>query len=76
MFKSDEVEAFKEKTDDRLVSRCPVVLLCVEHISEKVARVMRKHQVHVALRAVKTLKTLLVHPKDRQEKEEITDSYG
>jgi len=31
VLKSDEVEAFKEKTDDRLVSRCPVVLPCVEH---------------------------------------------
>ena len=37
---------------------------------------MRKHQVPVALRAVKTLKTLQVHPKDRRQKEEITDSYG
>jgi len=34
---------------------------------------MRKHQVPVAVRPVKTLKSLLVHPKDKQEKEEITD---
>jgi len=34
---------------------------------------MRKHQVPVAMRPVKTLKSLLVHPKDKQEKEEITD---
>ena len=30
--------------------------------------------VPVAMRPVKTLKSLLVHPKDKQEKEEITDS--
>jgi len=34
---------------------------------------MRKHQVPVAMRPVKTLKSLLVHSKDKQEKEEITD---
>ena len=33
---------------------------------------MRKHQVPVAMRPVKTLKTLLVHSKDKQE-EEITN---
>ena len=41
--------------------------------SERIARVMRKHQVPVAMRPVKTLKSLLVHRKDKQEKEEITD---
>ena len=34
---------------------------------------MRKHQVPVAMRPVKTLKSLLVHSKDKQEKEEVTD---
>jgi len=33
----------------------------------------RKHQLRVAVRPVKTLKSLLVHPKDKQEKEELTD---
>ena len=41
----------------------------MEGISERVARVMRKHQVPVAMRLIKTLKTLLVHPKDKQEEE-------
>ena len=45
----------------------------MEGASERIARVMRKHQVPVAMRPVKTLKSLLVHPKDKQEKEEITD---
>jgi len=46
-----------------------VVLPYVEDTSEWIARVMRKHQVPVAMRPVKTLKSLLVHPKDKQEKE-------
>ena len=50
-----------------------VVAPYVEGISERIVWVMRKHQVPVAMRPVKTLKTLLVHPHDKQEKEEITD---
>jgi len=34
---------------------------------------MRKRQVPVAMRPVKTLKSLLMHPKDELEKEEIKD---
>ena len=45
----------------------------MEGTSKRTARVMRKHQVRVAVKPVKTLKSLLVHPKDKQEKEEITD---
>ena len=50
-----------------------VILPYEEGTSERIARVMRKHQIPVAMRLVKTLKSLLVHPKDKQEKEEITD---
>jgi len=34
---------------------------------------MKKHQVPVTMRPVRTLRRLLVHPKDKQEKKEITD---
>jgi len=60
----------KQKRDS--VNRHLVILPCVDGISERIARVMRKDQVPVAMRPVKTLKTLLVHPKDKQE-QEITD---
>jgi len=39
---------------------------------ERIVRQMKKHQVTVTMRPVKTLKTLLMHPRDKQE-EEITD---
>jgi len=42
-------------------------------ISERVAQVIKRHQVPVTMRPVKTLRRLLVHPKDKQEKEEIKD---
>ena len=61
----------KQKIDS--ANRRLVVLPYVEGTSERLARVMRKHQVPVVMRPVKTLKSLLVHPKDKQEKEEITD---
>ena len=37
------------------------------------ARIMRKHNVPVAMKRYKTLKTVLVHPKDKQEKENLTE---
>ena len=39
------------------------------NVSEAVARIMRKHNVPVAMKPYKTLKTVLVHPKDKQEKD-------
>ena len=45
----------------------------VENVSEAVARIMRKHNVPVAMKPYKTLKTVLVHPKDKHEKEDLTE---
>ena len=45
-----------------------VVIPYVENVSEAVARIMRKHNVPVAMKPYKTLKTVLVHPKYKQEK--------
>jgi len=71
--KVDEDKNFKEKTKRDSANRRLVVLPYVEGTLERIARVMRKHQVPIAVRPVKTLKSLLVHPKDKQEKEETTD---
>ena len=55
-------------------SQRPVVVIpYVENVSEAVARIMRKHNVPVAMKPYKTLKTVLVHPKDKQEKEDLTE---
>ena len=69
-----EMKPSKRKQKRDSANRRLVVLPDVEGTSERIARVMRKHQViPVAMTPVKTLKSLLVHPKDKQEKEEITD---
>ena len=50
-----------------------VVIPYVENVYEAVARLMRKHSVPVAMKPYKTLKSVLVHPKDKQEKEDLTE---
>ena len=45
-----------------------VVIPYVENVSEAVARIMRKHNVPVAMKPYKTLKGVLVHPKKKQDK--------
>jgi len=56
----------KQKSEQK--SRRPIVLPYVEGTSERVSRVMNKHQVSVTMRPVKTLRTLLVHPKTRERR--------
>ena len=41
-----------------------VVVPYVENVSEAVVRIMRNHNVPVAMKPYKTLKNVLVHPKD------------
>ena len=63
----------EEKQQEDSGTRSQVVMPYVKQVSETVARVLRKHHVSVAMRPVNTLKRLLVHPKDKQEKEETTE---
>jgi len=64
----------KKTRKQRDSSQWPMVVIpYVENVSEAVARIMRKHNVLVAMKSYKTLKTVLVHPKDKQEKEDLTE---
>ena len=47
-------------------SRPLVVIPYVEKISEAVTRIMRKHNVPCTMRPCKTLRNILVHPKDKE----------
>ena len=50
-----------------------IVIPYVENVSESIARIMRKHHEPAAMKPYKTLKSVLVHPKDKQEKEDLTE---
>ena len=63
----------KKRQLDFSSKRSQVVIPYVAKVSETVARLFRKHQVPVAMRPIRTLKRLLVHPKDKQDKEEKTE---
>ena len=68
------VQKKKAKQQHTSVKRSLVVIPCVEHTSlEAVARTVRKYNVHGAMRPWKTLKGTLVHPKDKPDKEDITE---
>ena len=62
---STKMKTKKKKNQDDSKRRTQVVLPYVEKVSETVARVFWKHNVSVAMRPVKTLKRILMHPKDK-----------
>jgi len=61
-----KMKATKRKQKNDSESRCPVMLPYMEGTLERVARFLKKHRVHVSVRPVRTLRRLLVHPKDKQ----------
>ena len=67
------VQKKKAKQQHTSVKCALVVIPCVEHTSEAVARTVRKYNVHGAMRPWKILKGTLVHPKDKPDKEDITE---
>ena len=64
----------KKTRQQRNFSQRPMVVIpYVDNVSEAVARIVRKHNVPVAMKPYKTLKSVLVHAKDKQEKEDVTE---
>ena len=69
-----ESKTDKKTRKQRDFSQRPVVVIpCVENVSEAVAKIMRKHNVPVVMKPYKTLKSVLVHPKDKPEKEDLAE---
>ena len=66
-FKGDKRKK-KNKKQEASVKRPMIVIPHVEKVSEAIVRIMN----YVAMKPWKTLKDLLVHPKDKQHKEDIT----
>ena len=71
-FKGDKRKK-KNKKQEASMKRPMIVIPYVEKVSEAIVRIMKKHNVPVAMKPWKTLKDLLVHPKDKQNKEDITE---
>ena len=63
----------KKRKQDVAVSRPSVVIPYVEKVSETVARIMKKYNVPSAMKPWVTLKNVLIHPKDREDKERTTE---
>ena len=63
----------KNKKQEASLKRPVIVIPYVEKVLEAIVRIMNKHSVSVAMKPWKTLKDLLVHPKDKQDKEDITE---
>ena len=63
----------KKKKQDAAVTRPSVVIPYVEKVSETVARIMKKYNVPCAIKPRVTLKNVLVHPKDHEDKEQTTE---
>jgi len=51
------------------------VIPYVEKVSEVIVRIMKKHNVSVAMKPWKTLNDLLVHPKDKQDRKRQRNVY-
>ena len=71
-FKGDNRKK-KNKKQEASVKRPMIAIPYVEKVSEATVRIMKKHNVSVAMKPWKTLKDFLVHPKDEQDKEDITE---
>ena len=63
----------KKRKQDVAVSRPLVVIPYVEKVSETVARVMKKYNVSCAMKPWVTLKNVLVHRKDREDKKQTIE---
>ena len=51
-----------------------VVIPYVESLTEKLQRIYRKRRIHAAVRPINTLKSILVHPKDKKYITETSDA--
>ena len=59
--------------DAKDTTRGMVVIPYVESLTEKLQRIYRKHHIHAAVRPTNTLKSILVHPKDKKDITETSD---
>ncbi|XP_072048630.1 uncharacterized protein [Amphiura filiformis] len=67
-------EPKKPKKSDETPSKGMVVIPYVEGLSEQLQRIFQKHKISTAMRPTNTLKSILVHPKDKKDILETSDA--
>ncbi|XP_072037314.1 uncharacterized protein [Amphiura filiformis] len=67
-------EPKKSKKSDETPSKGMVVIPYVEGLSEQLQRIFQKHKISTAMRPTNTLKSILVHPKDKKDILETSDA--
>ena len=63
-----------KKKDDQHRCKGMVVLPYVQGVTEKIARTLKQHDIAAALKPHTTLRSLLVHPKDKRDPANTTDA--
>ena len=71
--KPQKPQKSKPNKDAKDTTRGMVVIPYVESLTEKLQRIYRKHHIHAAVRPTNTLKSILVHPKDKKDITETSD---
>ncbi|XP_072035701.1 uncharacterized protein [Amphiura filiformis] len=69
----DKKPKAKEKKKDDTPSKGMVVIPYVEGLAERLQRIFKKHNISTAMRPTNTLKSLLVHPKDKKDIKQTSD---
>ena len=70
MNKDSNSKTKNKKQDSGTKSKGMVTIPYVKELLESISRVFRKHHVSTAMRPQKALRNILVHPKDKQAKED------
>ena len=63
-----------KKKDDQHRCKGMVVLPYVQGVTEKIARTLKQHDIAAAMKPHTTLRSLLVHPKDKRDPANTTDA--
>ena len=71
--KEEEKTKRRGKKEKENKIRGMIVIPYVKGLSDAVSRVFRKHGVTTAIRPHRTLRRLLVHPKDKQDKSKVCE---
>ena len=71
--KKSQPKQRKQKKDNETPTKGMVIIPYVEGLAERAQRVFKKYNIATAMRPTNTLKSLLVHPKDKKDITQTSD---